>query len=137
VFDYPNKTIITDPGTRDQREHAAAGLPQQFTTEQPFTFRRLGADPNKPPTSSRGVIVAAYMYGPDEASGVESFDAAAIARGDLRTLTHGFIDPAKPMAEQGLHPAGIATVDPIAEATAAAHRVIDSRPGGGTPGALR
>ncbi len=135
IIDYPNKRIITNPGTTGQHEYPADGLPQTFTTGQPYAFKPQGGDPSKPRTSS-GAVVAAYMYGPPEESAVGNFDPVALARGHFSTLTHAYFDPARPLTEQGLQDAHIAARDPIAEATAAAQRIIGSSPGGGAPAAL-
>jgi hypothetical protein len=128
LIDYPSKMIITNPGAVNQHEYPAAGLPQRFTTDQPYRFVPVGGDPSKPKTSN-GTVLAAYMHAPEEGAAVASFDPAAIARGDIAALTHGFLDPAKPMAPQNLQEAPIALRDPIADAVAAAQRVVQAGPG--------
>jgi hypothetical protein len=134
LIDYPGRRIITNPGAPNQHEYPTAGLPQKFTTDQPYQFIPAGGDSSKPRTSN-GTVLAAYMHAPVEGAAVESFDPAAIARGDIAALTHGFFDPAKPMTPQSLQQAHIAERDPIADAVAAAQRVVEA--GQGTPPALQ
>ncbi len=132
LIDYPGRKIITNPGALDQHEYPADGLPQTFTTGQAYTFIPKGGDPDDPRKSS-GPVLAAYMYAPQEGAAVQNFNPGAIAHGDFATLTHAYLDPAKPLAAQGLREAPIVDRDPIAESVAAAHRVVS---GPGDQGAL-
>jgi|GEM_PF-2948787 len=135
LIDYPNKRIITNPGEANQHVRSAAGLPQAFTTNQPYSFVQAGGDPSKPSTSN-GVVVAAYMHAPVEGSAIPTFNPAALARGDLTHLTHAFFEPAGPLAGQTTQQAFVATVDPIAAASAAAQRVMLGQQGGNGPRAI-
>lgn len=132
IVDYPNKRIITNPGTANQHVYPADGLPQRFTTDQPYEFVPRGGSSSHPKKSS-GLVLAAYMHAPEEGAAVQNFDPAAIARGDFATLTHAYLDPARPLTAQGLREAPVADRDPIAEAVAAAHRVVPG-PGSGAQG---
>ncbi|HTH71746.1 MAG TPA: hypothetical protein VL737_00080 [Candidatus Pristimantibacillus sp.] len=135
LIDYPSKRVITNPGEPNQHEYPADGLPQSFTTGQPYAFVPKGGDSSKPKTSN-GSVVAAFMYGPPEESAVGNFDPTAIANGRFSTLTHAYFDPAKPMTPEGLQQAYLAEQDPIAMATAAAQKLLQQPPGGGAPGAI-
>lgn len=135
LFDYPNRKIITNPGADNQHEYPAAGLPQSFTTGQPYRFIPTGGDPSHP-KKSNGTVVAAYMHAPTEGAAVPTFDPEAIARGDFAALTNAYFDPAQPLTPQGLREAPIAEIDPIAEAAAAAQRIVPPGPPNGAQGAL-